>query len=314
MTTPARPAKRAPTTSINVTSRVVNPGTTPSRPAVTASSNPFADSIDTRTSQGKFLMLYGESGEGKTSLAANFPKPLFIATSGEQGVFLLKQKGVIPKDTPVISLPELYPHDEIPDGSGHPGWITAMEEARKFRDEPHPFQTLVFDSVSGLQDLCFQHCASRLYKGDIDGDDFNGWQRGYTKAAESFWSSEFLPILLGIVAKGLNVILIAHSTYRQVENPSGPDFSRFQPALQKNVWEFTKKDLHGVFYLGREVKVAVDRTTKKKTTMGDRRFIGLAPSTYYVAKTWCTPEGTEELECGATAKETWSILKEALGM
>lgn len=296
--TPTRPAKKAPV----------------SRPAIKASSNPFDDLIDTRTTQGKFLMLYGEAGEGKTSLAAQFPAPLFVVTSGEQGIFLLKQRSVVSQNLPVIALDELFPHEFIPQGTGHPGWKKCMETLEMFRDDDHPYQTLVIDSVSGLQDLCFQHCASQLFDGDMDSEAFTGWFRGYSKAAEAFWSAEFLPIILSIVARGLNVVLVAHQDYKQVENPSGPDFNRFQPALQKGIWNFTKKDLHGVFYLGREVMVVIDKKTKKKSTTGDRRFIGLAPSTYYIAKTWCTPEGITELECGESAAASWSVLKEALGM
>jgi hypothetical protein len=60
--------------------------------------------------------------------------------------------------------------------------------------------------------------------------------------------------------------------------------------------------------------VSIDQKTKKKNTVGDRRFIGLSPTTYYTAKSWCTPEGVTEIDCGESAKETWSKLKEALGM
>ena len=78
--------------------------------------------------------------------------------------------------------------------------------------------------------------------------------------------------------------------------------------------EYTKKDLHGVFFLGQEVQVSIDSKTKKKSAIGDRRFIGLAPSPYYVAKSWCTPDGTSEIDCGANAQETWQNLKAVLGM
>jgi len=301
MTTP--PIKRRPTPPQS---------TTKAMPTLTASTGSFDDLIDTRTSQGKFLMIYGEPGEGKTSLSAQFPNPLFITTSGEQGIFLLKQRKVVDTTIPIIVLDELFPHDQIPDGTGHPGWIKCLETLTRFRDNSHGLKTLVVDSTSGLQDLCFQHCASVQYSGDMDGDQFNGFSRGYTKAAESYWSSEFLPLCLAIVAKGLNVVLVAHSTYRQVENPSGPDYNRFQPALGKQIWDFTKKDLHGLFYLGREVMVSVDAKTKKKNTVGDRRFIGVSPSTYYVAKTWCTPN--DEMEVGNSAAETWKNLRVALGM
>lgn len=295
--TPPRPAKRAP-----------------QRPSVIAGSNPFEDLTNESAEHGKFLMLYSEAGEGKTTLAAQFPDPVFIVTSGEQGIYLYKQRGLVPQDTPVIQLDPLLPHGEIPAGTGHSGWLKCIATMERFRDASHARKTLVIDSTSGLQDLCFQHCASMLFDGEMDGKEFTDYYRGYTKAAEAYWSGIFLPLCLEIVARGYNVILIAHSTFKPVSNPTGPDFDQFRPALYKSIFEYTKKDLHGIFFLGREVSVSIDQKTKKKTTMGDRRFIGLSPNTYYVAKTWCTPEGMNEIDCGESPAQTWANLKQALGM
>lgn len=303
MAPPPRPAVKRPTPPI----------TTP-RPVITAGASPFSDVIDNRTRHGKFLMLYSEAGEGKTTLAAQFPNPAFIVTSGEQGIFLYKERNVVSRDIPIIPLEPLFQHTEIPAGEGHPGWKKCINMLHRFCNNEHSYQTLVIDSTSGLQDLCFQHGASMLFDGDMDGKDFCDYYRGYSKAAEVYWSGEFLPLCLNIVAKGLNVILIAHSTYKPVNNPTGPDYDQYRPALFKSIYEYTKKDLHGIFFIGREVNVAIDQKTKKKQTLGDRRFIGLSPNTYYTAKSWCTPEGVTELDCGESAADTWSVLSKALSM
>lgn len=286
----------------------------PARPSITSGADPFADMIDERTSHGKFLMLYSEAGEGKTTLAAQFPSPVFIVTSGEQGVYLYKERGVISRNIPVVPLDPLFQHTDIPVGTGHPGWMKCMAAMQRFRDAPHQHKTLVIDSTSGLQDICFQHCASVLFDGNMDGKEFCDFYRGYSKAAEVFWSGEFLPLCLEIVAKGYNIVLIAHSTFKPVSNPTGPDFDQYRPALYKTIYEYTKKDLHGIFFIGREINVVIDQKTKKKQTLGDRRFIGLSPNAYYTAKTWCTPEGVSELDCGESAAESWKVLKQALGM
>lgn len=298
---PPRPIKRAPV-----------PPT--ARPSITASSQSiFEDLIDAKPQHGRFLMLYSPPGMGKTTLAAQFPAPVFITTSGEQGIYLYKERNLVHSDIPIIQLEPLAPHDEIPAG-GHPGYLRCMTAMQRFRDGNHDRQTLVIDSTSGLQDICYQHCASMLFDGDMDSKDFTAYYAGYTKAAEAFWSSELLSTMLEIVAKGYNVVLIAHSTYKPVNNPNGPDYDQYRPELDKNIWKYTSKDLHGVFFLGQEIMVSIDQKTKKKSTVGDRRFIGLSPTTYYTAKSWCTPEGMTEIDCGESAKETWSKLKEALGM
>ena len=299
MSQPPRPAKRVPQ---------------PARPSVTAGANPFEDLIDDTVKHGKFLMIYSEAGEGKTTLAAQFPSPMFIVTSGEQGVYLYRQQGKIPQSVPVVQLDPLLPHGQIPAGTGHPGWLKCIATMERFRDADHDRKTLIIDSTSGLQDLCFQHGASMLFDGDMDGKEFTDFYRGYTKSAEAFWSGVFLPLCLEIVAKGYNVILIAHSSFKTQANPTGPDYDQLRPNLYSRIFDYTKKDLHGIFLLGREIAVTIDQKTKAKKTMGDRRFIGLSPSPYYVAKTWCTPEGMTEIDCGDSPSATWSRLKEALGM
>lgn len=278
--------------------------------SISSGKSPFDDLVEETPRHGHFIMFYSEAGEGKTTLAAQFPDPMFIVTSGEQGINLYKQNNVV-TNIPVVPLEPLFEHSLIPAG-GHPGWIKCLKTMERFADAEHQYKTLVIDSVSGLQDLCFQHGASMLFNGDMDGKDFCDYYRGYTKSAECFWAGQFIPACLQIVAKGYNVILIAHSTYKPVPNPTGPDFDQHRPALYKTIFEYTKKDLHGMFYLGREINVTIESKTKKKTATGDRRFIGVSPSTWYVAKSWCTQEGVTEIECGSTAKETYGELQKAL--
>lgn len=289
-----------------------NPMAPPATPRMRAGENPFDDLIDESPTHGRFILLYSEAGEGKTTLAAQFPAPLFIASSGEQGVHIHKQRGAIPPSVQVIDLDPLYDQNSIPRGIGHPGWKKLMSAMTRFRDSKHQYKTLVIDSTSGLQDICFQHCASVLFNGDMTSKDFNDFQRGYTKAAEVFWSGIFMPLCLEIVAKGLNIVLISHSTTKTVANPVGPDYDQYQPQLTKGIFNYTKKDVHAIVYLGRTVSVLNDEKTKKRKAVGDRRFIGVAPNTYYIAKSWCGE--SEELDCGTSPSETYKVLQGVLGI
>lgn len=283
------------------------------KPAVTLQSNNiFDDLVEDLPGHGKFLMLYSEAGMGKTTLAAQFPDSIFITTAGEQGIHLYKQRGLVDKKIPVIGLPAPVDNEELVAGAGSIGWNKCMDALQRFHDGGHSKKTVVIDSVSGLQDLCFQHSASMLFGGDMNSKEFTDFYRGYSKAAEQFWGPQFLRLCLAIVKQGYNVILIAHSTPKEVENPTGPNYTRYEPALTKPIWSLTKKDLHGVFFLGQEVIVAVDTKKKQTKAQAERRFIGMLPSTYYIAKTWCTTEGTAEIDCGDTATATYAKLQEVL--
>ena len=310
---PPRPRPPGPPAAPATTNVVAKTGNRPSI-SIPKSADIFDDLLDEIPEHGKFLMLYSEAGMGKTTLASCFPDPIFITTAGEQGIHIYKQKGIVDKRMPVISLPALQPDEDIPVDDGSPGWLKLIDAMKRFLEGNHTKKTLIIDSVSGLQDLCFQHCASKLFGGKMNSKDFTDYYRGYTKAAEQYWSGEFLPICLAIVKKGFNVILIAHSTSKEVDNPTGPDYMRYEPALYKQIWERTKKDLHGCFFLGQQILVAVDSKAKTKKAQAERRFIGLTPSTYYIAKSWCTTEGVSEVECGDNAQATYSKLAEVLSM
>lgn len=293
----------------------------PLRPAAKAAPRPpmqlkansaFDDLVEDLPQHGKFLMLYSEAGMGKTTLAACFPSPVFITTAGEQGIHLYKQRGLVDKKIPVIGLDPPQANEDIVAGQGSPGWNKLLTALERFASGNHDKKTLIIDSVSGLQDLCFQHCASMLFGGDMNDKEFTSFFKGYAKAAEQYWGPQFLRQCLEIVKKGYNVILIAHSAPKEVENPTGPNYTRYEPSLSKPIWSLTKKDLHGVYFMGQEVLVAVDAKTKSKKTQSMRRFIGCSPSTYYIAKSWCTTEGTVEIDCGDTAQETFTKLQEVL--
>jgi AAA domain len=315
---PRSPAKKAPVPSGRMLSvQIGNERPAMAAKVVKSGTDPFADLVGDEEHFGRFLMFYSEAGMGKTTLASQFEKPMFITTSGEHGAAIYKERGLIPRETTIVPLEDVYEQDSIPDGDGHPGWDKCLKTMDRFLNANHGRKTLIIDSVSGLQELCFQHCASKLYKGDMSSkakDGYLSFYGGYIKAAEAYWDAQFLSLCLKIVRKGYNVILLAHSVYRQVDNPVGPDFQQYEPQLFSRIWSFTKKKLHGVYFMGQMVNVTIDEKTKKKKTLGDRRFIGISPSTYYIAKSWVTPTGESEIDCGENAAETYKNLCAVLGM
>jgi hypothetical protein len=182
-----------------------------------------------------------------------------------------------------------------------------------FHTEEHDRQTVVIDTASGLQNLCFQHCASVLFGGDMVSDNgFMSFYAGYMKSAEQFWQREFLRACNDIVADGKDVILLAHSTLANQPNPSGPDFQIYSPDLDKRIWNFTKKSVHGILYMGIDRQFTKDVKTKKTKVKTQDKFIGVVNESWYEAKNWFDVQ--EDIECGSSAKETWSNIASALGM
>jgi len=256
-------------------------------------------------------MIYSDAGEGKTTLAAQFPDPLFIATCGEQGVHLHKKNGIIDKKIPVIDLDGPYMADKIPAGSGHEGYLKAIKAMKRFEAGNHNRKTLIIDSMSGFEILLVQHTASVLYGGDINGKDFSSYYAGYNDAVSKFLVPEFCRLCLAIVAKGYNVVLLAHSMVKDFKNPTGNDYPRYLPNLYSKAFDALKKDLHAIFFMGRNVTVQADKKKQLKAA-NESRFLAMAPSCYYVAKCWNSKPGTTEVDCGDSPQETYTNLMDAL--
>ena len=305
--------KSKPTHTAPVPRSTTRSGPTPRSASVAKSplNNPYSQfgaTVDL-PNHGHFMMIYGEAGFGKTSLAAQFEKPLFVITHGEHGIYHLKEKDVVPKDIPVVELAPLFTDKEIRKHQFHPGWEKAIDILEKFAAGGHDRQTLVYDTTSGLESLCYQHGACKLYGGDMDCDKYADFMRGYAKSGEKFWKPEFIDGCLKCAAAGYDVILLAHcnSTSREA-NLAGKDFDRFLPDLQKAVWKYTKKDLQALLFLGE--RIHVEKMKGKEKPMSKVRFVGVCNETWYFAKNWRNL--STEIDQGTTPKETYKNIHSKL--
>jgi len=280
-------------------------------------SNPFntlpADSI----APGKFVLIYGEPGCYKTTTAAQAPHCLFVSTHDEKGILEAVQAKVVPptlKDS-IIVLPELAEPDNIPSSGGHPAWNELMNTLDIFAGDDHDYRTLVLDTASGLQSVCHQHCASVLFKGDMnDPKGFMNYQTGYLKSAEQFWNGEFLARCNRITSAGKNIILICHSSRMKIPNYEGSDFDCYAPSLRKganseNIYEYTMRTVSAVLFFGKH-SVVTSNEQKKKRISSEINFIGVSDEGWYKAKNWYNLNS--EIDVGSSAKETWANLSKVL--
>lgn len=280
-------------------------------------SNPFAVD-DMSAPLGRFVALYGPPGIGKTTTASYAPKPLFVCTADEKGIHEALKAGVVPDISDwVVTLDALSAPDDIPANSGHPGWNKLLSTMDLFLTGEHDRRTLVIDTGSGLQGLCYQHCASVLYKGDmLDPKGFMNYQEGYRKAAEQFWNGEFLARCNALTNAGYNVILLCHSKVYNVPNPGGEDYLCYMPSLAKGgkqdgIYEYTTKTVSAILFMGEHTRAEAEtRKGKTKKVKSQYGFIGTRGEGWFVAKNWFNLQ--QDIDTGATAKETFANLNEHL--
>lgn len=90
------------------------------------------------------VLLYGVSGTGKTTMAATFPRPLFLDLEG--GMLSTRKYK-----------PLRYPADPNEDIKAYPEVIDFYKLVKKYTPETAPFETIVIDSLNELQLLVAQY-------------------------------------------------------------------------------------------------------------------------------------------------------------
>jgi hypothetical protein len=147
------------------------------------------------------ICLYGPHGIGKSTLASQFPKPIFIST--EDGLASLD----------VTSFPKATVVDDV------------SKAIKTLIKEEHDFKTLVVDSVDWL--------VEPLIVADIEANNDEkalSFGKGQVMVAESF--RELLQGMDVLRKKrDMNIVLIAHSAIVRFEDPRTEPYDRYQPKL-----------------------------------------------------------------------------------
>lgn len=189
-----------------------------------------------RTDRGVPLRVffYSEAGFGKTSAAACAPGVAFVLTPGEDGYHILLSRGLVPEvDVAQVS-----------SWSGLCDLLDALAGA----DQDQVPTWLAIDAMTGVQELLFEHLVQTEYNGVRGEKGFLSYQSGYKIAGREM---DILKARLDRVRdRGVNILLLAHSTIGRRPNPEGKDFPRFVPQLHERVWEPLEK-WHDVIVIGR---------------------------------------------------------------
>ena len=136
------------------------------------------------------VVIYGTEGIGKSSLASQFPEPLFIDTEGSTD-----NMDVARLDKPT-------------------SWIMLNNQIAFVKANPTVCKTLVIDTIDWAESLCVDNlCAMHGKKGI---EDF-GYGNGYVYAKEEI--GRFLNKLQDLIEIGINVVLTAHAQIRKFELP-----------------------------------------------------------------------------------------------
>jgi hypothetical protein len=214
------------------------------------------------------LCIYGNHGIGKSTIASQFPDPIFINT--EDGLDSLD----------VTSFPRAAEINDV------------VESIKTLLKEDHAFKTLVIDSVDWL----VEPLIVKDIEGSHDAKDL-GYGKGQVLVAESFRE-----ILQGLDAlrrkRAMNIILLAHSNVVRYENPLTEPYDRFSPKLPNRCNALLQEWCDVIAYAGFKVivkksDVGFNNTVNRGITTGER-LLHVVENPAFIAKNrYSCPESFE---------------------
>ena len=198
------------------------------------------------------LLIYGSEGIGKSTIAANAPKPIFVPT--EDGL-----------DQIVCdSFPLARTFDEV------------TTNLKAVATEEHDYRTVVIDSGDWLERLVWDHVCKQFGVTSIERAD-GGYGKGYVHAL-TYWR-QIVDLLRTIrEERSMITIILAHAKVETFTDPESSSFDRFSPRLHKLASAYLCEWCDAILLATRELSAA------KGDKSGGGRILRCNPSAVGVAK------------------------------
>ena len=201
-------------------------------------------------------VIYGPEGVGKTTLASQLPSPVFLDTEG--GTHHLD----------VVRFPDVRTWDDV------------LAATKALASGDHEFKSFVIDTADWLEKRLAEHLCRKANKESIE--DFR-YGKGYVLIAEEF--AKFLASLDALLARGIHVVFLAHSTVRKFESPDqAGSYDRYELKLSKQVAPLLKEWADLILFTNYVTKVAESDTGRRRGIGGRERVILTTHCAAYDAK------------------------------
>ena len=160
-----------------------------------------------KQNKARRMMVVGVPGVGKSTLAAQSPKPVFIPT----------EDGIDDLDVPHFPKPSTFSE--------------TLNNLQALGENDHDFKTIVVDTIDWLERLIHNQICEEQRVESIEKAS-GEYGKGYVLAARLF--DQFLDACDWLrESKKMHVIFLAHARAERFADPEHSDYDRYAPKLHK---------------------------------------------------------------------------------
>jgi hypothetical protein len=203
------------------------------------------------------ILVYGNEGRGKTTLACKATKPLA----------LLLERG-LPKGVTIDAVEDVKSYDNI------------LGTIRDLYANPLGYQSFVIDTMDALETLLIEHVCLH-----------NGWKNIETPAygkgfviADAEWQ-RFIRGINAIRDKhGMTIIMTCHAEIVNVNDPRAPSYSSYQPKLHRRGRSLVMDACDAVLFISEDLRVMTDNNDRVRANAGPQRYLFCEGTPSFAAK------------------------------
>lgn len=210
---------------------------------------PLADRVRTGpTHEPLRVFLHGVEGVGKTTFASGAPNAIFIGPEDGGG------------DLDIARIVT-------------PTWADFLTALTDLTSDPHPYQTLVIDTVDFVERLCQQHITKG--SGSLEKVE-GGFGKGYKVAAEEMAKAiQSIDVLRH--RRRMAVIGLCHTSVVKFDDPTEASYDRYQPNLDKRVAPLWTGWADVVLFVNYDVKVRTAQGGQTPEVLKKGKAVDRAP-------------------------------------